>query len=190
MSLPVLSTERIRLEPVSDRHLSDLVALNSDAEVMAFQLGRPATPEETAAEWKTRLVMQSDPVRGLGYWAGNVGGKFVGWWSASTFAGLPAQSGVGYRLCRDAWGSGLATEGARAMVGQAFSVPGVERVVASTRAANTRSRRVLEKVGLQHVAAQHKQQEDLLSGDREDVVYVLELGSWLDSGRVANGLTP
>lgn len=168
----------MRLEPVSDVHLHDMVTLNSDVEVMEFLLGRPATREETEAEWERRLTRQSDPERGLGYWAGSVDGEFVGWWSASSFAGVPAQAGLGYRLRRDAWGKGLAIGGARAMVAQAFSVPGVERVVASTMAVNTRSRRVLEKVGLKHVATQHREWADPLPGaDQGEVIYALEFGS-------------
>ena len=121
----MLSTERMRLEPVSDRHLRDLVALNSDPEVMEFQLGGPATPEETAAEWRTRWGSQSDPERRLGNWAGIVEDEFV----------------------------------------------------ASTSAVNTRSRRVLEKVGLQHVATQYPEWAVLLGADQGEVLYTLELGS-------------
>lgn len=118
---------------------------------MEFILGRAATSAETTEEWSRRLGPQSSGDRGLGYWAGSVDGEFAGWWSASSFATDPAQAGLGYRLRRAFWGQGLATEGARAMVAHAFSVPGVERVVASTMATNTRSRAVLEKAGLRHV---------------------------------------
>ena len=67
-------------------------------------------------------------------------------------------SGVGYRLVRAAWGAGLATEGGRAMVEQAFAAPYVEKVVASTMAVNAPSRAVLAKLGMTHV--------DTIPGDR------------------------
>ncbi len=169
-----LRTERLVLEPVSEEHLPLLVELNADPEVMAFILGRPATPTETYAEWRRRLDHQSDATRGLGYWAGFEGGDFVGWWSASAFEGRPEVAGVGYRLRRAAWGRGLATEGARRMVDQAFADPSVARVVASTMAVNTGSRRVLEKVGFRHTDAWHQQWDDPVPGSEHgEVAYTL-----------------
>ena len=88
---------------------------------------------------------RTDEGRGLGYWAGFAGDEFVGWWSASSFADDSTMSGVGYRLRREAWGRGLATEGGRLMVEQAFAAPYVEKVVASTMAVNAASRAVLAK---------------------------------------------
>lgn len=151
MTLPVLHTDRLVLVPVADQHRDELIALNADPEVMRFILGRAATPAETQAEWEQRLLRQSDQVRGLGYWAGSVDGAFVGWWSASAFADDPTVSGVGYRLVRSAWGRGLATEGARAMLDRAFACPDVERVVASTMAVNAASRAVLTRLGMVQV---------------------------------------
>ena len=165
-----LHTERLTFEPITDEHLPLLVELNADPQVMAFILGRAATPEETYAEWRRRLDHQSDPTRGLGYWAGLADGTFVGWWSASAFEGRPELSGVGYRLRRESWGRGLATEGARRMVDRAFADPSVERVVASTMAVNTASRRVLEKVGLVHTDTWHEEWDDPIPGSEQGEV--------------------
>ena len=57
----------------------------------------------------------------------------------------------GYRLRREAWGHGPATEGARAPVRLAFDDLGAHRVNACDHAVDTGSRRVLEKAGLRHV---------------------------------------
>ena len=169
-----LRTDRLDLESVTDDHLPLLVELNSDPQVMAFILGRSATPEETYAEWRRRLDHQSDAARGLGYWAGFEDGQFVGWWSASAFEGRPELSGVGYRLRRSAWGRGLATEGARRMVEQAFADPQVERVVASTMAVNVGSRRVLEKLGFRHTDTWHQEWDDPIPGSEQgEVAYTL-----------------
>lgn len=177
-----LRTERLDLEPVTDDHLPLLVELNSDPEVMAFILGRAATPEETYAEWRRRLDRQSDPARGLGYWAGFEDGTFVGWWSASSFAGHRELAGVGYRLRRVAWGRGLATEGARRMVDQAFTDPAVERVVASTMAVNAGSRRVLEKVGFAHTDTWKAEWDDPIPGSEQgEVGYTISRAEWRTS---------
>lgn len=153
-SLPVLRTERLELRQAHDADLGLLIELNSDPAVMAHIRGRAATPAETRAEWRQRLDHQSVATRGLGYWLGFEGNTFVGWWSASYFAPRPEISGIGYRLRNAAWGQGLATEGARAMVEQAFADPGIEGVFASTKTANTGSRRVLEKLGLANTSTE------------------------------------
>lgn len=187
-TLPTLHTARLELRPVVPDDLPLLVALNSDPEVMAFLLGRAATTDETRAEWDRRLQRQSDPSRGLGYWAGFEGTEFVGWWSASSFEGRPAIAGLGYRLSRACWGRGLATEGARATVARAFAHPDIERVVASTMAVNTGSRRVLAKVGLEHTSTWVQEWEDPIPGaEQGEVGYELTRDAW-QSRRVSPGV--
>ncbi|GAA5144647.1 hypothetical protein GCM10023340_12650 [Nocardioides marinquilinus] len=170
LTLPELTTGRLRLRPASEADLPSFEALNGDPEVMRFVLGRAATPEETRAEWRERLTVRTDAGRGLGYWVGEVDGAFVGWWSASSFADDDAVAGLGYRLVRSAWGRGLATEGAMVVRDHAFTVPGVGRVVASTMAVNTGSRRVLEKAGLRHVDTWVGTWDDPLPGAEEGEV--------------------
>lgn len=55
---------------------------------------------------------------------------------------------LGYRLGREAWGQGLATEGSLALLRRAFQDWSLPSVVAHTLATNTASRRVMEKCGL------------------------------------------
>lgn len=164
MPLPVLTTARLTLRPVTEDDLPLMVELNSDPAVMAHILGRSASPAETAAEWSERLSRRTDAARGLGYWAGYHGDQFVGWWGASAFVDHLNMSSVGYRLPRAVWGRGLATEGARAMVTQAFSAPDVTRVVASTMAVNHASRHVLQKVGFLHVMTHVQQWDEPIRG--------------------------
>jgi [ribosomal protein S5]-alanine N-acetyltransferase len=55
---------------------------------------------------------------------------------------------IGWAVHPHDWGKGYATEAARAMLGFAFSQPGVHRVVAFCNAFNTASYRVMEKLGM------------------------------------------
>nr|WP_246416179.1 GNAT family N-acetyltransferase [Nocardioides luti] len=180
MSLPHLATDRLRLEPVGAAHLPHLVELNADPAVMRFIRGRAATPAETRAEWDERLTARSDLRRGLGYWAGftrdDAGPeRFAGWWSASSVRGRPELSGVGYRLPRAAWGRGLATEGARALLAQAFACPDVERVEATTMVVNTGSRAVLGKLGMSLVETWVQEWDDPVPGwEQGEVRYALD----------------
>jgi RimJ/RimL family protein N-acetyltransferase len=190
---PTLHTERLTLVPVAvavavaDEHLPLLVELNSDPEVMRFLLGRAATPEETYAEWTRRCGPQSDEGRALGYWVGFEDETFVGWWSCSSYADDRATAGLGYRLRQEAWGRGVATEGCRAMVAHAFTIPGIDRVVAGTMAVNARSRRVMEKLGMRHVRTWHEEFDDPLPGtEHGEVGYELTRARWAQRAAAAD----
>jgi RimJ/RimL family protein N-acetyltransferase len=58
---------------------------------------------------------------------------------------------LGYRLLRRHWREGLASEGARELVRYAFDDIGLDRIIAQTLTANTSSRAVLERIGLNYV---------------------------------------
>jgi RimJ/RimL family protein N-acetyltransferase len=55
---------------------------------------------------------------------------------------------LGFVLHRDAWGRGIASEAARALVDHAFRVMKYSEIWAGCARQNDRSRRVLEKIGL------------------------------------------
>jgi RimJ/RimL family protein N-acetyltransferase len=55
---------------------------------------------------------------------------------------------LGWRLAAEYWGQGLATEGAQAVVDYGFQTLGLKEIVAITVPANTRSRRVMERLGM------------------------------------------
>jgi RimJ/RimL family protein N-acetyltransferase len=65
--------------------------------------------------------------------------------------GRPAERELGYRLHPDAWGRGYASEGAAALVRDAFSRPGITRVYAHSLLDNRGSIRVMQKIGMSYV---------------------------------------
>ena len=75
------------------------------------------------------------------------GGQLVG--STGIVLETPLRAYTGYVLARDAWGRGLATEMARAMVDVAFAFPKLWRLFAICHANHLASERVLLKVGFQ-----------------------------------------
>lgn len=163
-----MRTERLSLRRFTASDLELLVALNGDAEVMRYLgNGRPLSAAQVAAEELPRMLADHGP---LGYWAAFADDTFVGWFSA-----VPREDAVeiGYRLARAGWGHGYATEGARRMVSLAFE-HGAARVVATTMAVNTGSRRVLEKAGLRHVRTWVGEWDEPIPGaEHGDVDYEL-----------------
>ena len=75
-----------------------------------------------------------------------------------------AEVEIGWAVVRDGWGRGLATELGRHALAAA-SDAGFERIVAFTRPDNLASRRVMEKLGLQH-------QRDFTHAGHPHVLYV------------------
>jgi RimJ/RimL family protein N-acetyltransferase len=83
-------------------------------------------------------------------------GKFIGFigLNVPTFDAtfMPAVE-IGWRLAYEQWGQGLATAGADAVVRHAFEDLKLASLVSFTTAANFRSRRVMEKIGMVHDSA-------------------------------------
>jgi len=57
---------------------------------------------------------------------------------------------LGYALSPDAWGKGIATQAAAAIVEAGFTLANTVEMLASVRVENAASRRVLEKCGFEH----------------------------------------
>ena len=106
-------------------------------------------------------------------------GAFIGWFHLRPEDGHDDEPELGYRLKRDAWGKGYATEGSRALVDTAFADLGATRVWASAMAVNTASRRVMEKAGLRFVRLFHGEWPYSIPGDEHgDVEYEITRADW------------
>ena len=180
---PTLHTERLRLEPLTTDHTELLVELDSDAEVLRFIVGRALPREEVVEQHLPRRLRPDGPPRGIGYWAGLSradGEPFLGWWALAVDDTDPATAELGYRLRRDAWGRGYATEGSRALLDHAFRTLGLPVVWATTMAVNAGSRGVLTKLGLTHVRTDVQQWDDPLPGaELGEVRYEITRSDWL-----------
>ncbi|MGH3487721.1 MAG: GNAT family N-acetyltransferase [Actinopolymorphaceae bacterium] len=76
--------------------------------------------------------------------------RLAGFIGLSHHRALPDQVEIGWRLAHAAWGQGLATEGACAVRDLAYDTLGLSALISITIAANTRSLRVMEKLGLSY----------------------------------------
>ncbi len=74
--------------------------------------------------------------------------EFIGFAGLSHHRAFPDEVEIGWRLALPAWGHGYATEAALACRDLAFDVLGLRRIISVTTAANQRSWRVMEKLGM------------------------------------------
>ena len=191
----VLVTERLVLRQFTAADAGALLALDGDPRVMRFIDRKTKSRAQIEAEVLPRFLAYYAVYRDFGFWAaqGRGGGDFVGWFglrpvtpSAAAMVDWPdappgeaSVAELGYRLRASTWGRGYATEGARALVRRAFTELAVTRIVATTMAVNTRSRRVLEKAGLKYVRTVHLDWPDPLPGtEYGEVEYELHRDDW------------
>lgn len=150
-------TSRLVLRPADRADLDDLVGLDADPEVMRYVSGGVATPREVIENWILPRAQACMRNRSGGMWAviDRVHGSFFGWLLLRTprHSSTPELE-LSYRLRRDAWGMGVASEAATALIDMSFREIETQRVFASTTVANVASRRVMEKVGM-HLSAVH-----------------------------------
>lgn len=128
-----------------------LYDLDSDPEVMRYiNGGLPPDYDHIRNDALPQQISAYAQHDHYGFWAAveKDGDPFIGWFHFRPDKETPSEIDIGYRLKRSHWGCGYATEGARALVAQAFGAWGEERVVGYALAANAASRRVLEKAGL------------------------------------------
>jgi RimJ/RimL family protein N-acetyltransferase len=147
-----LETPRLRLRRLVSEDADWLSELDSDPEVMRFITGGiPRPREEFERVYLPRMLRSYERGPQFGFWAAalRTSGRLVGWFHLRPEQEEPFEMDLGYRLRRDVWGQGLATEGSRELLRRAFTEWNVPRVVAHTLATNTASRRVMEKCGLQ-----------------------------------------
>lgn len=185
MTRPVLHTARLELRPMGPEHLPLHHELDTDPEVMRHLLGRARRPQEIEEFWSPRCTDTIADAAGLGWWVGFVGERWVGWWDlgrsdSSPHHGVrPGVAEIGWRVLRSQWGRGLAPEGALALLQHAFNTVGLERVWAETMAVNTPSRRVMEKIGMRHVATTVQEWEEPLPGaELGEVTYEITAQDW------------
>jgi RimJ/RimL family protein N-acetyltransferase len=161
-----LTTERLVLRRWRDSDRAPFGALNGDARVMEFM---PGLLTAEASDGLMERIERHFERHGFGLFAAEVreSGTFVGFIGLSVPAFdapfMPAVE-IGWRLVAEYWGRGLATEGAREVLRYGFEELGLSEVVSFTTETNTRSRRVMEKLGMTHDPGDDFEHPDLPEG--------------------------
>jgi RimJ/RimL family protein N-acetyltransferase len=144
----VRRTERLLLRRWRDGDRDPFAAMNADPTVVEHLQGPMS--RERSDDFVDRIEAHWDE-HGWGLWAVEVvdGAPFVGYvglWPASYVA--PGMVEVGWRLVREHWGHGYATEAALEALRFGFTDVGLAEIVSFTVPQNVRSRRVMERIGL------------------------------------------
>jgi RimJ/RimL family protein N-acetyltransferase len=182
MEAPTIITQRLRLRGWRDADLEPFAALNADPRVMEFfvQPLERAQSEAFAIRAGEKLVE-----RGFGLWAVEAPDiapflGYVGLAEPSFQAPFTPCVEVGWRLARQYWGQGFATEAAAAVIDYAFGTLGLNEIVSFTAVGNQRSRQVMERLGMRRHAREDFDHPNVPDGHRlrPHVLYRLVASQW------------
>jgi RimJ/RimL family protein N-acetyltransferase len=147
-----IKTERLLLRRWQADDVAPFAEICADPDVMRWiGKGETRTPEQCAAAVERFEHDWSD--HGFGLFAVELRetGRFIGFIGLSIPEFLPEllpAIEIGWRLARNQWGRGLATEGAKAALRFGLEDRHLDRIVSIHQIGNGASERIMEKLGL------------------------------------------
>jgi RimJ/RimL family protein N-acetyltransferase len=158
-----METRRLSIRRLNPDDLDGLAALLADVDLWPFEYERGLTRRETEAFLDRQSGLWTD------YTFGGCGVREIARPELVGVVGLavptvlpehlPAVT-VGWRFARAVWGKGYATEAATAVLDQAFTTMGLDRVGCVTGAENLRSVALAERLGMRFVTEATVQRAD------------------------------
>ncbi len=147
-SHPEILTARLRLYPPCLADLEAHIAMEQDPAVMRY-VHPPKPPASLRADYRAKIEAGWPPVGAIFYVAWRSRPGFLGWVGLYPMeekeGGLPE---LGYIYRPEAWGQGVATEAAAAVLDYGFGTLGLDPIIALTDPDNHASQQVLTKIGL------------------------------------------
>lgn len=148
----MIRAQRLVLRTWRESDLESFAKLNADPIVMKYfpsPLSRKESDESAAKI--SHLLAQN----GWGFWAVEIPDEcgFIGFIGLNTVtfqAPFTPAVEVGWRLAAPFWNKGYATEGAKAAIEYGFEKLHLDKIVSFTVPMNLSSRRVMEKIGMNH----------------------------------------
>lgn len=155
LSLPI-QTQRLSLREFGSGDLDALCGLVCDRRVTRYMFYMPGAQCDAEGYLQRAVTYQNERPRAV--WelaiADLEGGELLGSCNLTLMAA--GEADLGYMLRRDAWGRGLGTETAFALIEAGFGQLGLARIISTVDVRNTASIRVLEKTGLRWEATYRK----------------------------------
>ncbi|MGA8462320.1 MAG: GNAT family N-acetyltransferase, partial [Streptosporangiaceae bacterium] len=145
-----ICTDRLVMRRWRDADREAYAALNADPDVMRYF---PAPLSRATSNASVDRIEDLFDAHGFGLWALEVAAtsEFIGFAGLNPMPdGVPGAGGmeVGWRLARQAWHKGFATEAARAAVDVAFTGAGLAELWSMTAVLNRPSQAVMLRIGM------------------------------------------
>ena len=177
----MLKTDRLLLRQWTEDDFLPFSEMCSDKEVMEY-FPKLQTKDESYKMGEKILALINE--RGWGFWAVEIPNqyKFIG------FVGLHSPTDkmpfspcieIGWRLSKQHWGKGYATEAAKEALKFAFTQLNLNEVVSFTTLANERSKSVMQNIGM-HDSHQNFMHPDIEAShpQSEHVLFRIRRSEW------------
>ena len=155
-----LETPRLILRQFTEDDVDNLVALDSDPDVMRFINGGFASSREAITEkFLPDILSYYEEYDNLGFWAivEKSSREFIGWvvlrpesrFRIAVLLNVVESDAMelGYRLRKVSWGKGYVTEASQALIDRALE-ENIPKIIAWALPENKASIRVMEKLGM------------------------------------------
>lgn len=147
----VFETVRLLLSTFTEKDASLIYDLNLDPDVTLYTHD-PVKNENHAKEILEKVIIPQYALYNHGRWAVHLKYtlEFLGWCGLKYRPELN-EIDLGYRIKKDFWGKGYATEAACASIKYGFERLGLKRIVGRAESDNIGSWKVLEKCGMTYI---------------------------------------
>jgi ribosomal-protein-alanine N-acetyltransferase len=176
---PVLTTKRLRLRRFAARDLAGLHACFGDPDAMRYWNSPPTRTEAESARWLKILGKNTSPYSFLAWAvADKKSDALIGMVNYHHREALNRRLEVGYILRPTRQGKGLMTEAMRALIAYCFAELGVRRVQALIHPDNTRSIRLVQRLGFRCEGGPLRDYWRVGDAYMSVMVYALLSGEW------------
>jgi RimJ/RimL family protein N-acetyltransferase len=172
----MIETSRLKLRPWEESDVAEFMRVTNTPEVMEY-LGGVQNPESFHSGFLRARACQSE--NGFSFWIVErlSDGALLGFCGlkVANVGPIAGEIEIGWRLRADAWGQGYALEAATASLDWAWHNLPCARIVAITTVGNTKSRRLMERLGMQRMHELDFDHPDLPPGSpiRPHVTYAI-----------------
>lgn len=153
--ITTIDTDRLRLRPFAETDLDALANILARPDVMEYLYEEPRTRSEVAATLEQQMAMNHLTHQGDNLMLAieeRAAGTLIGSANLIWRSQQHQQGEIGYTLHPDFQGHGYASEAARAMLEFGFHDMDLHRICGVCDERNQRSRRLMERIGMQQEA--------------------------------------
>ena len=148
-----IETDRLILRQWQESDRLPFARINADPAVMEFF---PSVRTQAESDVTQDNLSRHIEDHGFGFWALELrsSGEFIGFTGIANVdfeANFTPAVEIGWRLAKQFWGKGYATEAAKAGLAFAFDELQLDKVVSFAVTANRRSRNVMTRIGMEHM---------------------------------------
>lgn len=161
MSDVFLESWRLYLRQMVMDDIKDIYRLDSDLEIMKY-IGPPVADIDSLKPRVERTINQYKLNTGFGLWVAveKQTNAVIGWFCLKNLDNT-AEIEVGYRLLKEFWGKGYATEMSKKLLEYGFKIKKLDEIVGITHPDHVASQNVLKKIGLSYIKDAHYYSTDV-----------------------------